>query len=175
MAFMQVIPIEGFKAIVAVSLNGCIGKEGKLPWHLPQDLKWFKETTTGGTLVMGSKTYRDVGVLPNRGLVVVSRKAVVDGCCAFDVPPDRLVGHVQMLAGDGHRVWLCGGAQTYKTYLPWCEELYVTLVRQVVEGDAFFPPISAREFRVVEVLRDEPEFQIVRMRNAALFSDGLRD
>ena len=172
---MQAIPIKGFKAIAAVSLNGCIGKDGKLPWHLPEDLKWFKETTTGGTMVMGRKTYQEVGALANRGLVVVSRKAVVDGVSAFDVPPEHLISHVQMLTGAGHRVWLCGGAQTYKEFLPWCEELYVTLVRQVVDGDAFFPYVGAREFRCMEVLRDTPEFQIARLRNAALFSDGLQN
>jgi len=173
---MQITPIQGFKAITAVSLNGCIGKDGRLPWHLPEDLQWFKETTLGGTLVMGRKTYDSVGCLPGRGLVVVSRSAVVANCCAFDVPPAHLIEHVRTLTSGGHRLWLCGGAQTYREFLPWCEELYVTLVRQMVDGDAFFPPVSAREFRVQEVLRDTPELQIVRMRNAALFGDhGLRD
>jgi dihydrofolate reductase len=124
---------------------------------------------------MGRKTYASVGCLPGRGLVVISRSAVVANGCAFDVSPEHLVEHVRTLVGGGHRLWLCGGAQTYREFLPWCEELYVTLVRQVVDGDAFFPPVGAREFRVQEVVRDTSAFQMVRMRNSALFSDGLRD
>lgn len=177
MATDQIIPIPGFKAIAAVSLNGCIGKDGKLPWHLPEDLHWFKVTTKDSTLVMGRATWESIGSrrLPDRGLLVVSSQELKVGCCRCDIRPEALLAHVRKIAGAYRTVWLCGGAQTYKEFLPWCEELYVTLVRQVVDGDTFFPSVSAREFQVVEVLQETPEFQIVRMRNAALFQDGIRD
>ena len=148
--------------------NRVIGAGSKLPWHLPADFRWFKETTLGGTLVMGRKTFDSIGhPLPGRLTVVLSRSG-------FSDPRVRLAaGLAEVAAMDlPLPVFIAGGAQVYEQALPRCSELLLTRVKQTVEGDAFFPPFE-HLFTLAEVIRDTPEFTIERwVRNPATAAAG---
>ena len=148
-----------FKAIAAMSLNRVIGAGNQIPWHLPEDFKWFKQMTTGHVIVMGRKTFESIGKpLPNRETIVLSRGD-------FTFPGVRVVrklNEVESLA-IGKEVFICGGAQVYQQALPLCSDLYLTLVKREVEGDAFFPPFED-QFELAEEIRDTPEFKILHYR-----------
>ncbi|MCD6049371.1 MAG: Dihydrofolate reductase, partial [Verrucomicrobia bacterium] len=136
-----------------------IGKGNTIPWHLPEDFKWFKQTTTGHIIVMGRKTYESIGrLLPNRTTVILSRGDVA-------VPGAVMLKDLGALkpAEDGRETFICGGAEIYRQALPLCSDLYLTLVKRTVEGDAFFPAFED-QFELVETLRDTPEFSILHYR-----------
>ncbi len=179
--------MKHFKAIAAMSLNRVIGAGNEIPWHLPEDFKWFKHKTTGHIIVMGRKTFESIGKpLPNRTTVVLSRGS-------FSFPGVTTLGDMSELIAwakapspvlrtpspppgerDGARgqpvrreIFICGGAQIYAQALPQCSDLYLTLVKREVEGDAFFPPFEDR-FELAEEIRDTPEFKILHYRNRGL-------
>lgn len=146
------------KAIAAMSLNRAIGMEGQIPWHLPEDLKFFKRTTLGHVILMGRKTYDSIGKpLPGRESWVVTRGA--------DIPGVRVIRDLAEVAppADGREIFLIGGAQLYEALLPQCSELYLTLVKREVAGDAFFPAFED-EFELAEVLQESEEMEMRRYR-----------
>jgi dihydrofolate reductase len=152
--------VKHFIAIAAMSLNRVIGVGNRIPWHLPEDFKWFRQMTTGHVLVMGRKTFESIGrPLPGRTTIVLSRLAFSHP----GVTTVRSLDEVQPWVA-GRRVFICGGAQIYEQALPLCSDLYLTLVNRVVEGDAFFPPFEDR-FELVEVVLERPEFSIRHYRN----------
>ena len=143
-----------------MSLNRVIGAGNKIPWHLPEDFKWFKKMTTGQVIVMGRKTFEAIGEpLPNRTTIVLTRSP--DGIPA--VQTISSLSEIDLASPNlaGRDIFICGGAQVYEQALPFCSDLYLTLVKRVVEGDTFFPPFETR-FELVEEIRDEPEFKISR-------------
>ena len=152
-------PMKHFRAIAAMSENRVIGHGNKIPWHLPEDFKWFKKMTTGQLVVMGRKTFESIGKpLPNRETIVLSRGG-------FQYPGVRTVtdlGQID-LAKETREAFICGGAQVYAQALPLCSDLYLTLVKRVVEGDAFFPPFE-NLFKLSEEVLDCAEFKIVHYR-----------
>jgi dihydrofolate reductase len=151
--------MQHFKAIAAMSLNRVIGAGNNIPWHLPEDFKWFKQLTTGNVVVMGRKTFESIGKpLPNRETIVLSRSQ-------FSHPGVRTVSDLREidLANEPREVFICGGGQVYAQALPLCSDLYLTLVKREVEGDAFFPAFENR-FELAEELRDTPEFKILHYR-----------
>ena len=155
-----------FKAIAAMSENRVIGAGGRIPWHLPEDFKWFKKMTTGQVIVMGRKTFESIGKpLPNRTTIVLSRSQFShpDVETASDLsridPTDSAVA--------GRDIFICGGAQVYAQALSLCSDLYLTLVKRVVEGDACFPPFED-QFELVEEILDCPDFKILHYRNRTL-------
>jgi dihydrofolate reductase len=155
--------MKHFKAVAAMSLNRVIGQGHKIPWHLPDDFKWFKKLTTGHTLVMGRKTFESIGrPLPNRTTIVLSRSG-------FRNPEVRTVNSLDQInpALEPSEVFICGGADVYQQALPLCSDLYLTLVKRTVEGDAFFPRFEDR-FEAVEHIADNVEFSITRYRNKSL-------
>ncbi len=151
-----------FKAIAAMSLNRVIGAGGKIPWHYPEDFRWFKRMTTGQVVVMGRKTFEAIGKpLPNRTTIVLTRSAT-------PIPGVQTISDLSQLdpahsAFAGREIFICGGAQVYEQALPRCSDLYLTLVKRVVEGDTFFPPFESR-FELAEDLLDRPEFKILHYR-----------
>lgn len=155
--------MKHFKAIAAMSENRVIGQGNRIPWHLPEDFKWFKRLTTGNIVVMGRKTFESIGKpLPNRETIVLSR-------AGFSHPGVRTVsdlGEIN-LADESREVFICGGAQVYAQALPLCSDLYLTLVKRKVDGDAFFPPFEDR-FEWFEEILDRLEFRIVHYRQGAL-------
>ena len=146
-----------------MSENRVIGHGNKIPWHLPEDFKWFKKVTTGQVVVMGRKTFESIGrPLPNRTTVVLSRSQ-------FQYPGVQVFHELGQIdpAGDAREFFICGGAQIYEQALPLCSDLYLTLVKRRVEGDAFFPAFEDR-FDLAEELFDNADFKILRYRNRLL-------
>ena len=122
-----------WRAIAAMSQNRVIGNGPNIPWRISEDFKWFKAKTMGGVLIMGRKTWDSIGrPLPGRTTAVVSRSQ------------PQLPEGVELLD---------------RQALPRCQELFLTLVKRDVEGDAFFPEFED-QFRLEAILRDESEFQI---------------
>ena len=149
--------MKNFKAIAAMPLNRVIGNGNQIPWHLPEDFKWFKQVTTGNVVVMGRKTFESIGrPLPNRETIVLSRSA-------FWCPGVKTIKSLEELPviSDEKQLFICGGAQIYEQALPLCSELLLTLVKREVAGDAFFPRFEDR-FELAEEIRDTPEFKILR-------------
>jgi dihydrofolate reductase len=129
--------------IAAVANNGAIGKDGKLPWHLPEDLKRFRDLTTGKVVVMGRKTWESLPEkfrpLPKRTNVVITRQAgyvVPEGVRVFSGVPEAVAAFADQA------VMVIGGSQIYAETMPVADALEITQVDQTVEGDAFFPAID---------------------------------
>jgi dihydrofolate reductase len=154
--------MKAFKAIAAMSLNRVIGRGNQIPWHLPEDFKWFKRMTTGQVVVMGRKTFESIGrPLPNRTTIVLSRSP-------FAHPGVRWAARVEEIdpGREAGEVFICGGAEVYRQTLPLCSDLYLTLVKRTVEGDTFFPEFEPW-FEVVETVETGPEFDILHYRRRA--------
>jgi dihydrofolate reductase len=154
--------VKPFKAIAAMSLNRVIGAGNRIPWHLPEDFKWFKQMTTGHVIVMGRRTFESIGKpLPNRLTIVLTRSA-------GEIPGVRTVSDLNQIdpadpALAGREIFICGGAQLYQQALPLCSDLYLTLVQRVVEGDILFPPFED-QFELAEEVLVRPEFKILHYR-----------
>jgi dihydrofolate reductase len=151
--------MKQFQAIAAMSLNRVIGCGNKIPWHLPDDFKWFKSMTTRQIVVMGRKTFESIGKpLPNRQTIVISRSG-------FQFPGIRTAASLDEVnpAAESRTVFICGGAQVYEQALPRCSDLYLTLVKRHVEGDVFFPNFE-HLFVANDTLHDNTEFSIVHYR-----------
>lgn len=135
--------------IVALSQNRVIGRDNQLPWHLPDDLKFFKKTTLGLPVLMGRKTYESIGKpLPGRLNVVISRETRFSG--------DQLVSFASIdeaLADlssrdQVERVVIIGGAQIFAALLDRVSVLYLTEVLAVVEGDVYFPDFDPAQWTI---------------------------
>lgn len=139
--------------IVAAAENGVIGRNNGLPWHLPQDLRYFKQVTMGKPIVMGRKTFESIGrPLPGRSNIVISRNI------AFSAAGVRIVASLDealTLADDiaqtdgAAEVVVIGGAEIYRLAMPRAQRLYLTEVHASVEGDAMLPPIHWPDWREV--------------------------
>jgi dihydrofolate reductase len=155
--------VRRFKAIAAMSFNRVIGAGNKIPWHLPEDFKWFKKTTTGHVLVMGRRTFESIGKpLPNRTTIVLTRSPL-------QFPDAQTVDDLSKIDPNapefaGREIFICGGAQVYQQALPLCSDLYLTVVKREVEGDAFFPPFEDH-FELAQELLNTPDFQILHYRH----------
>ena len=152
-----------FKAIAAMSLNRVIGAGNKIPWHLPEDFKWFKKMTTGQVIVMGRKTFESIGKpLPNRTTVVLTRSPrSISG--VITAPSLHAIDPIAP-AFAGREIFICGGGAVYAEALPACSDLYLTLVKRTVDGDTFFPPFE-NEFELVEELAKTSDFSILHYRH----------
>jgi dihydrofolate reductase len=147
-------------AIAAMSLNRAIGNGNQIPWHLPEDFKWFKAVTMGHVLVMGRKTFESIGrPLPGRETIVLTRSG-------WSHPHVKIGSSLEQLpidAGEQRTIFIAGGAEIYRQALPMCSELVLTLVKREVGGDAFFPSFE-EDFELVEKIHETSEFDILRYR-----------
>ena len=126
--------------IAAVSDNGVIGRDGGLPWRLPDDLRQFKRLTLDHTIIMGRKTWEEVGrPLVNRRNVVVSRNPEFQAPGATVVPS---LEEALALGATERQVFVIGGGEIYRQALPRADRLYLTVVHATVEGDTTFPPFE---------------------------------
>lgn len=132
-------PCPQWKAIVAMAANRVIGRDNRIPWHLPEDLRWFRKATFGHVVVMGRKTFDSLGrrPLPGRVNLVVSRSMPETPGVEVVSHLDALFEHPQVRAATA--VWVIGGAAIYEACLGRCQELYVTVLDREVEGDTRFP------------------------------------
>lgn len=130
--------------IYARAANGVIGMQGRLPWHLPEDLAHFKRTTLGCPVIMGRKTWDSLPPkfrpLPGRTNVVITRQ---DGWGVDGVLTADSLQTAMDLCASQPDVWVIGGAQIYAQALPWASTVEVTEIELEVEGDAFAPPLGS--------------------------------
>ncbi len=145
-----------FKAIAAMSQNRVIGRDQCLPWHLPEELQWFRQTTLHQTLVMGRKTFESMGCrpLPDRTTYVLTKQPIKKAGVFT-------IANLQQLPASIKTVWICGGATVYAQFLPQCVELLLSVIQQEVEGDAFFPPFE-KFFRKEAIVKKTADFEVQR-------------
>jgi dihydrofolate reductase len=138
--------------IVAVATNGVIGRNNKLPWHLSTDLKRFKTLTTGHTVIMGRKTFDEIGrkPLPKRLNIVVTRNPPADA------PPDVIFAAsiddaLARIPPSDPEPFILGGAEIFRQTLALAHRMYVTQVHADVEGDTFMPEFDdVNEWRLID-------------------------
>jgi dihydrofolate reductase len=131
------------KAIVAMAENRVIGNAGTIPWHLPEDFKFFKATTMGHAILMGRKTYESIGKpLPGRENIVLSRTMPVTPGVTVIRSIDELK-EPEFTQG-GRDLFVIGGEEIYRLLLPRVQELYVTKVPRTIDGDTRFPEFESQ-------------------------------
>ena len=136
--------------IAAMTENRVIGRNGAIPWDLPEDRRHFRELTMGHPVIIGRKTFESIGrPLPGRMNIVLSRREEyrAEGCLVA-----RDLKAALMAAAGNDEVFICGGGELYREALPRADRLYLTLVHMTVAGDTFFPEIPAGAFAEVERL-----------------------
>ncbi len=136
--------------IVAMSRNNIIGFQNRLPWHLPADLKYFKQLTLNKTIVMGRKTFESIGKpLPQRENIILSRQPIsFEGC--------KVISNLKELSFD-KEIMIIGGAQIYALALPLVTDLYITWVEGDFEGDTFFPDIDFKKWEMLSIESHLPD------------------
>ena len=136
--------------IVAIGENNAIGKNNQLLWHMPNDLKHFKDVTSGRTIIMGRKTFDSVGKpLPKRRNIVVTRQDItIPGCEIVKSIEDGLA-----LCKGEDEVFIGGGAEIYKLAMHLTDRIYLTIIHKSFDADTFFPEIDRKEWK--EVSRED--------------------
>lgn len=131
--------------IVAMTKNRVIGKDNQMPWHLPADLAWFRQNTTGKPVIMGRKTFESIGrPLPKRTNIVLSRQPFeYDGV----IWKDSLESAVDFVR-DSEEIMLIGGGQLFNEYVSKADRLYLTEIQTELDGDTFFPSINWDEWHI---------------------------
>ncbi|ODG93815.1 MULTISPECIES: dihydrofolate reductase [Bacillaceae] len=135
-------------ALVAMSENNVIGLNNKMPWHLPQELAYFKKVTTGYTIIMGRKTFDSIGrPLPNRENIVVTRQK--DFQAEGVIVINDVISYVE--ENKNKDLFIIGGAEIFNLTFPYLDTLYITEIEHNFEGDTFFPNFSKDEWNVKSV------------------------
>ena len=140
--------------IVAMGSNRVIGRDNGMPWHLPADLKHFRQTTLGKPVLMGRKTHESIGrPLPERMNIVITRDR------DYDAPGCTVVHSVEeaLQAAAGGEVMVIGGAECYRQVLPRADTIYLTLIHHAFEGDTRFPELPDAEWREVARVDHPPD------------------
>lgn len=139
-------PVSGLSLIWAMDRNRVIGKDNKLPWRLPAEMAYFREVTMGHTVVMGRRTFESIGKpLKGRRNVILTRNRSYR-------QPDCEVAHdvEEVLARfGGETLFIIGGAQVYRAFLPYAEKLYVTVIDHAFDGDETFPEFDLSEWTLI--------------------------
>jgi dihydrofolate reductase len=148
--------------VVAMSENRVIGRDNKLPWHLPADLKYFKELTTGHVVIMGRKTFESIGSkpLPKRPTVVVTRDWALSPGEEVRVAhslADALREALEMKGGPDAEIFVLGGSQIFRQAILVADRLYVTLVHAEIEGDVSFPEFDLSQWKLISDQRREAD------------------
>jgi dihydrofolate reductase len=135
--------------VVAIGDDGAIGKDGKVPWRIPEDLKHFKNVTMGHAIIMGRKTWDEVGKpLPGRRNLVVSRQPglALEGAAVFAT----LDAAIAAARATDPEPQIIGGSTIYEAAMPLATRIHLTEVHRVVDADTFFPPFDRGLWREVE-------------------------
>ncbi len=136
--------------IAAISKNNVIGKNNKLIWYLPEDLKRFKKLTAGHTIIMGRKTFESLGrVLPNRKHIVITSNTNMQ----IEDENVELIDDIKMLnkyINSEEEHFIIGGATIYKLLMPYASKMYITKINEEFEGDVYFPKIDKEFWKEVE-------------------------
>jgi len=141
--------------IVAMTRNRVIGQGGRMPWHLPADLRHFRKLTMGKPIVMGRKTFESIGkALPGRRNIVVTRQQNYQArdCLVVDSLERALTDN-----RDSREVMIIGGAEIYSEALPRADRIYLTLIECELDGDATFPELDRCQWRQKERIDYPPD------------------
>ena len=137
-------------SIVATSLNRAIGKDNKLLWHLPADLKFFKTTTMGCPVIMGRKTFQSIGrTLPGRKNVVITRDKTFNSDNQYDILVVGSLDEALVKLHSEKEVFIIGGGEIYKQSMDSVDTIYLTLVNMTTDADVYFPEIDLSKFDLV--------------------------
>jgi dihydrofolate reductase len=148
-------PLPNLSIIAAIAENGIIGRDNRLPWHMPADLAHFKRLTMGKPIIMGRRTWESLpGLLPHRTHIVVTRDPAYEARGGFVV---RSLRQAIDFAGDADEMLVVGGAMLYAEALPLASRLYLTYIHHRVDGDTLFPCFAASEWRESHREYHEPD------------------
>lgn len=134
--------------VVGYDEKRLIGKGSELPWHIPEDLKHFKNLTSNQRVIMGRKTYESIGrLLPNRENIILSRRKEyrVEGATVI-----LNIKELLQILDDSKKNFVIGGANIYRELLPYVDVLHISHIKGIHEGDIFFPEVDFEKFEVVE-------------------------
>ncbi len=148
--------------IVAVSTNNIIGVQNKLPWNIPEDLKFFRDKTRGHTVIMGRKTFESLGSpLPKRVNIVISRHQNFEGVIMASTI-DEAIKKAQK-EESSKEIFIIGGGEIYKQSLDKVQKIYLTRIHKNYEGDAFYPEVPTDQFRLAEKVdrKADPDFSFL--------------
>lgn len=140
-------------AIVAIANNNVIGRNNKLPWHLPDDLHRFQKITFGKTIIMGSNTFKSVGILPYRKTIVLTHENVPG--YSEEITFINNIDKIDSYMYSDQEYFVIGGAQIYEIFLPYVQKLYVTRIYEDFAGDTFFPDIKYSEWQLISEEKGE--------------------
>lgn len=134
--------------IVAKSENNVIGKNGELPWYIPEDLQHFKKLTQGNTVIMGRKTYQSIGKsLPNRTNIVITRDRKFN--CKDCIVVNTIKEAIRKSDRD-KEIFIIGGGEIYKKSIIFADKIYLTQIHQTIDGDTYFPEIDISIWEEIE-------------------------
>ncbi len=152
--------------VAAMAENRVIGKDGRLPWRLPDEMKHFVRLTTGHTVVMGRKTFESIASkpLPNRRNIILTRNTnyTAPGTAAPNNNPPHIetaasIPDAIAKADNSDEVFICGGEQAYQDAMPLADNLYLTLVHASPDGDAHFPTFDDSDWNLTDQTRHDPD------------------
>lgn len=144
-------------AVWAQDSNGLIGKDGKLPWHLPNDLAFFKKTTLNNAIVMGRTTFEGMGkrVLPKRQTIVLTSDKSYQAAGVIVMHNiDDVMNFAKTYSGD---TFIIGGTKVFEQTIDKCDRLYRTVIHHEFEGDTYFPNMSLENWEITESVTNEPD------------------
>ena len=138
--------------VVAMSLNNVIGRNNNLPWHLPNDLKRFKEITCSKsrTMIMGRRTFEALpGILPGRKHIILTRNK------CYEIDDDNVyvihdIDELNPYIIDEEEFFVIGGGDIFTTLMPYAKKMYITLIHDFFEGDTYFPKYNRNEWDIIE-------------------------
>lgn len=142
--------------LVAMDRNHVIGLNNGMPWHLPKDLKFFKEKTIGNTIIMGRKTFSSIGrVLPERKHIVVTKNKDITLPNGVEIVHD--IDQIKELdkINPSDELFVIGGGKIFEHVLPFAERMYITLIDETFEGDVYFPNFSEDEWTLISKVKGE--------------------
>lgn len=149
--------------IAAMSKNRVIGANNKLPWYIPEELQHFKQMTMNKPMIMGRKTFDSIGrrLLPGRRTIVLTRDKdlIGDGFIVADSIQNALIA-----ACDVPEVMVVGGANIYKEFLPIANRIYLSIIPQELDGDAYFPQLDTETWTLIQE-ETHPQFSVQIFEN----------
>ncbi len=164
----QMEAMQPLSIVVGVCPTGGFGKDGKIPWYFPEDLKHFKKVTNGGICIMGRRTYEDMlemvkakrkkpwtEILPGRKSIVLTRQKDYKAEGA-EVANSLLNAILSIEEGDNREIFIIGGVKVYIEALPWVSKVYMTIVQEEYECDRFFPiPYITKNFKIANATKSK--------------------
>jgi len=145
--------------IVAMAHQRVIGKDKKMPWHLPADLAFFKKTTMGCPIVMGRKTYQSIGrPLPARLNIIVTRNSDLN-IAGYEVVTslEQAITTAHAKSSHSNELFIIGGSHLYTSFLPQADRLYLTLINAPLAGDTYFPDYQHYQWHQVSRTDHQPD------------------